>query len=261
LKGGNASLHFLLVQHKMIKFFRKIRQNLLLEGKIGKYLKYAVGEILLVTIGILIALKVNDMNEQSKLHAKEIVILKDIQHDLEANIKDMEKGIGFLKDWKVLDERIMKSFETSQPFNKEMNGWYGQFNNMWNPKFSTGSYDNLTVTGLNIISSNTIRDQIIEIFDVELPWIEKDLTKRMWNYNENVVLPMITKYLYCEGHEYWELSPSNYELMMSDQSFYNMCSILKMYYGRDINHCNNCLSLMKQLNSNLEKEIKRLSEN
>jgi len=39
-----------------IKFFRKIRQNLLSEGKIGKYLKYAFGEIILVVIGILIAL-------------------------------------------------------------------------------------------------------------------------------------------------------------------------------------------------------------
>jgi len=46
----------------MIKFFRKIRQNLLSEGKTGKYLKYAIGEIILVVIGILIALQVNNWN-------------------------------------------------------------------------------------------------------------------------------------------------------------------------------------------------------
>ena len=39
----------------MIKFFRKIRQNMLNEGKTGKYFKYAIGEIMLVVIGILIA--------------------------------------------------------------------------------------------------------------------------------------------------------------------------------------------------------------
>lgn len=50
----------------MIKFFRKIRQNLLLEGKTGTYLKYAIGEILLVVIGILIALQVNNWNEGRK---------------------------------------------------------------------------------------------------------------------------------------------------------------------------------------------------
>lgn len=48
----------------MIKFFRKIRQNLLLEGKTGKYLKYAIGEIVLVVIGILIALGINNWNSE-----------------------------------------------------------------------------------------------------------------------------------------------------------------------------------------------------
>ena len=42
----------------MIKFFRKIRQNLLMENKTGKYLKYAIGEVVLVMIGILLALQV-----------------------------------------------------------------------------------------------------------------------------------------------------------------------------------------------------------
>ena len=46
----------------MIKFFRKIRQNLLSEGKTGKYFKYAIGEIVLVVIGILLALSINNWN-------------------------------------------------------------------------------------------------------------------------------------------------------------------------------------------------------
>ena len=55
----------------MIKFFRKIRQDLLKKGKTGKYLQYAIGEIVLVVIGILIALSINNWNDgQSKRNAE-----------------------------------------------------------------------------------------------------------------------------------------------------------------------------------------------
>ena len=71
----------------MIKFFRKIRQNLLSEGKTGKYLKYAFGEIFLVVIGILIALQINNWNEVQKGKMKATTILKAIRSDM---VKDLE---------------------------------------------------------------------------------------------------------------------------------------------------------------------------
>ncbi|MEN2281330.1 DUF6090 family protein [Algoriphagus sp. SE2] len=50
----------------MIKFFRKIRYNLMSENNTSKYVKYAIGEIVLVVIGILIALQINNWNESRK---------------------------------------------------------------------------------------------------------------------------------------------------------------------------------------------------
>ena len=69
----------------MIKFFRKIRQNLLSEGKTGKYFKYAIGEIILVVIGILIALSINNWNENNKERAIEKSYLKRLSLDLNEN--------------------------------------------------------------------------------------------------------------------------------------------------------------------------------
>jgi hypothetical protein len=75
----------------MIKFFRKIRQNLLSENKFRKYLTYAIGEIILVVIGILIALQINNWNEGRKMSIaeKELYqrILTDLQFD-EIKIED-----------------------------------------------------------------------------------------------------------------------------------------------------------------------------
>ncbi len=70
----------------MIKFFRKIRQGLLSEGKTGKYLQYALGEIILVVIGILIALQIN-LKSQEKTNRKQIEsILKNVFVNLENDI-------------------------------------------------------------------------------------------------------------------------------------------------------------------------------
>ncbi|WP_339893795.1 DUF6090 family protein [uncultured Algibacter sp.] len=70
----------------MIKFFRKIRQKLLTENKFSKYLLYAVGEIVLVVIGILIALQVNTWNENTKRNTEEIEYLKRLNKDIKVSI-------------------------------------------------------------------------------------------------------------------------------------------------------------------------------
>jgi hypothetical protein len=69
----------------MLKFFRKIRQNLIKENKVGNYLKYAIGEILLVVIGILIALQINNANQAHKAKQSEQVVLKNLVQDLRAD--------------------------------------------------------------------------------------------------------------------------------------------------------------------------------
>jgi len=73
----------------MIKFFRRIRQNLLSEGKTGKYLKYAIGEIVLVVIGILIALSINNWNQERSQRNEEKIILSTLKADFESAIKEL----------------------------------------------------------------------------------------------------------------------------------------------------------------------------
>ncbi len=75
----------------MIKFFRKIRQNLLAQNKLGKYLLYALGEIILVVIGILIALQINNWNEHRKSVAKERSQLQEIAENLQEDLERVEE--------------------------------------------------------------------------------------------------------------------------------------------------------------------------
>lgn len=74
----------------MIKFFRHIRKSLLMENKMGKYFKYAVGEIILVVIGILIALQINNWNERRLEVNREKITLSNLKEEFQDNLKDLD---------------------------------------------------------------------------------------------------------------------------------------------------------------------------
>lgn len=77
----------------MFKFFHKVRLRLLSRNRIGNYLLYAMGEIILVVIGILIAIQVNNWNESRKTAAKEKIYLEGLYKDLNRSKKDLRRVI------------------------------------------------------------------------------------------------------------------------------------------------------------------------
>jgi hypothetical protein len=92
----------------MIKFFRKIRYDIMAKNKTGKYFKYAIGEIILVVIGILIALQINNWNEKHQAQNKMVSNFQNLIEDLKSNKlqllnlierrNEVADGAGFLID-------------------------------------------------------------------------------------------------------------------------------------------------------------------
>ncbi|PJB18813.1 MAG: hypothetical protein CO117_06955 [Flavobacteriaceae bacterium CG_4_9_14_3_um_filter_33_16] len=95
----------------MIKIFRKIRQNLVMENKTSKYFKYAIGEIILVVIGILIALQINNWNEGRKENQKEKATLQRFLNDLKADSINFQTNLNYIK---AIDSLHVKMFTYSQ---------------------------------------------------------------------------------------------------------------------------------------------------
>lgn len=77
----------------MIKFFRKIRHQLLSKNKGSNYLLYAIGEIVLVVIGILIALQVNNWNINRNNNKQEVILLNDLKHEYLRKSDELNKKI------------------------------------------------------------------------------------------------------------------------------------------------------------------------
>jgi hypothetical protein len=95
----------------MIQFFRNIRQRLLTENKFSKYLLYAVGEILLVVVGILIALQVNNWNEGRKLKKDRIDILENLKIDLANDVENYKTNIYRLQKRQEIAGEVLQFLE------------------------------------------------------------------------------------------------------------------------------------------------------
>ena len=95
----------------MIKFFRNIRQKMLTDNKFSKYLLYAIGEIILVVIGILIALQINNSNESRKLRKQELHYLENLKTDLKLNIAELNKYIKVRNSRIESANKILEYFE------------------------------------------------------------------------------------------------------------------------------------------------------
>lgn len=95
----------------MFRFFRSLRGSLLEEKKFSKYLLYAMGEIVLVVIGILVALQINNANDVRKERLKEVQYLENIRTDLGMNIQEMDRYLATRQAGIESAQRIMAHFD------------------------------------------------------------------------------------------------------------------------------------------------------
>ena len=158
----------------MIKFFRNIRKTLIEQNKMGKYLKYAIGEILLVVIGILIALQVNNWNESRKERLAEQKILKEILIDLEFSKEDLIRDIDInkenLKSAEKLKQILLDRKNIGDSIIYLMNDSY--YATQFYPR--TTGYQSLKSKGLDLITNDSLRKSIIGLFDFAFELVVKE---------------------------------------------------------------------------------------
>lgn len=153
----------------MLKFFRKIRFNLMDTGKTSKYLKYAIGEIILVVIGILIALQINNWNESNKENNTATLLAKSL-------IEDLNKDVDFLKNALTFSEQKINSCdELLNLLSKPQSEWnnkqiYESFNivGQSNPFFpTTGTYTQIVTSGSLKLFDQSLAN-LLNAYDMQL---------------------------------------------------------------------------------------------
>lgn len=136
----------------MIKFFRKIRQNLIMENKTSKYIKYAIGEIVLVMIGILLALQVNNWNEQRKLNNEEQHLLEDLHSEFNVNLENLKTNMLINQNNQKATIDLLDMIQQ-----KEMKENTNKLDSLFMVIFSYGSFNTTSGVLNEIINSGKLR--------------------------------------------------------------------------------------------------------
>ena len=195
----------------MIKFFRKIRQNLLAEGKTGKFFKYAIGEILLIVIGILIALSINNWNEKRKDNNLKHTFLLKLKSNLQDDISSFEEVekineqylmhidsaltiINNHKSYNTRDlQKHLKSLTRSSPFNT-----------------NRIAFDNLLSIGkVNIIESDSITEKLFAYYK-EVQDVKESVKEGMDTYNRNTFGPALLEFDFINSSKFKTKALSEY---------------------------------------------------
>ena len=173
----------------MLPFFRKIRWRLAQDNQFFKYSRYAIGEIVLVVVGILIALQINNWNENRKNSNKEITILANIHREFKQNRKQLDSVVSQHRISLNNSAKIIKLFPiTSKPKPEILDSlgvqlWlsYGGFT--FNP--SQTSINALASTSsFNIIKDETLRDLLVSWNDLIIDYQEEELRSRNYAINQ-----------------------------------------------------------------------------
>ena len=240
----------------MIKFFRKIRYDLMEKNKTGKCIKYAIGEIVLVMIGILLALQVNNWNEDKKDRKIETMYLSGIKKELISDttsisnylIKPYEDKMNILKQAKEFYRGTLKVNDTLMFVDK-----IGKFNGGWrfNWTLNTNVYKELESTGnLRKIKDSKLRQELSKYYS------RLTMVQQISDKNESGFRHFLNTKSFYDSKQKKIENDLDYEQLVSklkDYEFYEVCNLelaqSQLMYNWAVNMMERATELLKRIDN------------
>lgn len=149
----------------MFHFFRKIRRDLITNSQTYKYFKYAIGEIVLVVIGILIALGINNWNENRKYRLLEHKLLSDVSINLVADTLGLNSIIEHYDYVIKKAESIKSKMEGNTPYDNTMEVTFAIISVSYAYESDYSIFETIKSTGLDIIKNDSIRNWVVNFYN------------------------------------------------------------------------------------------------
>lgn len=241
----------------MLRFFRDIRRRLIIPENVRRYLLYAFGEILLVVIGILIALQVNNWNENRILEKTELQLLADIRENLIASRQDLMAGRQMNLLINKNNKLIQEAIDQDLPLTDSLSVAFGTLLNWHSPFFTYTAYESLKSKGLDLMQNKELKKAISMMYEYQFEFLINDIDKTEWEFND-VKLPMVLKYVRFSKATA-TATHIDYENMKKDPEFLNMLARMIQVRSGGLREYENTILKLGQLITQIEEEINKRS--
>ncbi len=246
----------------MFKFFRSIRQGLVNEGKTSKYLKYALGEFILVVLGILVALQINNWNERRKGEEQRLVLIANLKADMQENLGFVQQMIKRGEESKESLATFLKSArgDSSQVPVNELGALLELGSRPFRFELNLPSYEVAVSTGsLGLIESTELNKYFIQLrqTDAQLKRIT-DLTNEVFLTGSQVELHKelgSRQILYPQrqsGYEQFRITEDEYREFIARKDVYATYEQMERFVGIKLGRMKDMKEIMTQVLETLE---------
>ena len=236
----------------MIKFFRKIRQKLVVENRFNKYLLYAIGEIILVVIGILIALQINNWNEKQKNKAFEEEILQQIQSNLIKDKKTLEHiAFNFEKAVISSNKLLEGNWDSSQ--NDSLKFWLADIIQFDRFQPLTNAYEVAKSKGLDLVSNKELRFLLGTYYDDEAQHAVKSISDLELTFNKDwnpIMLQEVTDFKYKDY-----VVVKDFGIFLKDNSARRILIMNRDNYGSGLKRIEQVIQTITEIQELIHQEL------
>jgi len=245
----------------MIKFFRKTRQQLLIKNNFSKYLIYAIGEVILIVFGILIALYLNNLNTYQKSKLIEIELLNEIKSNLNSSIASFNRAIEYEQEYLEYNLMILDYLDSQKPYDDILLKPFGAY--FWtvssNPVASGYTY--LKSKGIDLVSNNSLRENLSVLFEIEFLIIKEENKAWSNNLQQNISYPYHVSLFRRDFIEDsisggFEIArPFNYNALINDNKFKSINTEIISNRKWNINSLNSLINKIEDLLIQIDEEL------
>lgn len=233
--------------------FSNWRKQNLSKATLGKYFLYAIGEIFLITIGVLIAVKINQNQEHKRHSALRCQYLEELKYTFDYDIKDVKENISGIERWNPKITELIDAIQNNRL--SEVDSLYKKFGTVGNFIFfgqrSKTKIEELKYSSVDLIGNRELRNKILFYQDGKIMFL-MGIERRYNLVDEQVRLYYSKNFL---GYHYGNAVPYNMDVIEQDNQFLSLLFQKADYNGRLKYAYQQILKEQKEIKPLIEQEI------